>query len=154
MLHDGPPYANGDLHIGHALNKILKDFINRYATLRGRKVRFVPGWDCHGLPIELKVLQAMEPEARAALTPLKLRAKAKAFALKAVEAQKTQFQRYGVWGDWAEPYLTLQPSYEAAQVGVFGQMFLNGHIYRGKKARTSQACCARAARFFCITHCR
>ncbi len=133
VLHDGPPYANGDLHIGHALNKILKDFINRYATLRGRRVRFVPGWDCHGLPIELKVLQTMAPDARAALTPLKLRAKAKAFALKAVDAQRTQFQRYGVWGDWEAPYLTLQPEYEAAQVGVFGQMFLNGHIYRGKK---------------------
>ena len=144
VLHDGPPYANGDLHIGHALNKILKDFINRYAALRGRRVRFVPGWDCHGLPIELKVLQGLAPEARAALTPLKLRSKAKAFALKAVEAQKAQFMRYGVWGDWAAPYMTLQPAYEAAQVGVFGRMFLNGHIYRGKKA-SSRARVARGA---------
>jgi isoleucyl-tRNA synthetase len=133
VLHDGPPYANGDLHIGHALNKILKDFINRYQSLKGRRVRFVPGWDCHGLPIELKVLQGLTPEARDALTPIKLRYKAKAFALKAVDAQREQFRRYGVWADWEAPYLTLQPEYEAAQIGVFGQMFLNGHIYRGKK---------------------
>ena len=141
-LHDGPPYANGDLHIGHALNKILKDFINRYAMLRGRKVRFVPGWDCHGLPIELKVLQALAPEARAALTPLKLRYKAAAFAQKTLDAQRGQFKRYGVWGDWDAPYATLQPSYEAAQLGVFGAMFLNGHIYRGKKVLPIEKPCA------------
>jgi isoleucyl-tRNA synthetase len=85
-LHDGPPYANGDLHIGHALNKILKDFINRYEMMRGKKVRYVPGWDCHGLPIELKVLQSMDPEKRRELTPIKLRKKARAFALKTVDA--------------------------------------------------------------------
>jgi isoleucyl-tRNA synthetase len=77
VLHDGPPYANGDLHIGHALNKILKDIINKYQLLQGRKVRYVPGWDCHGLPIELKVLQAMDSETRANLTPIKLRKKAR-----------------------------------------------------------------------------
>eukprot|EP00740_Mantoniella_antarctica_P011531 CAMPEP_0181385712 /NCGR_PEP_ID=MMETSP1106-20121128/22716_1 /TAXON_ID=81844 /ORGANISM="Mantoniella antarctica, Strain SL-175" /LENGTH=1100 /DNA_ID=CAMNT_0023505811 /DNA_START=222 /DNA_END=3524 /DNA_ORIENTATION=- len=132
-LHDGPPYANGDLHIGHALNKILKDFINRYEMLKGKKVRFVPGWDCHGLPIELKVLQSMEADKRLELTPIKLRKKARAFALKAVEAQREQFKRYGIWADWEDPYLTLLPEYEGAQMEVFGQMFLNGHIYRGKK---------------------
>lgn len=104
-LHDGPPYANGDLHIGHALNKILKDFINRYEMLKGKKVRFVPGWDCHGLPIELKVLQSMEADKRLELTPIKLRKKARAFALKAVEAQREQFKRYGIWADWEDPYL-------------------------------------------------
>ncbi|GJP68933.1 hypothetical protein CLOP_g25571 [Closterium sp. NIES-67] len=132
-LHDGPPYANGDLHIGHALNKILKDFINRYQMLQGRKVKFVPGWDCHGLPIELKVLQSMDSKARQGLTPIKLRKKAAQFALKTVDKQRESFKRYGVWGDWARPYLTLQPAYEAGQVGVFARMFLNGHIYRGRK---------------------
>ncbi|KAG0613475.1 hypothetical protein M758_6G105600 [Ceratodon purpureus] len=132
-LHDGPPYANGDLHIGHALNKILKDFINRYQILQGRKVLYVPGWDCHGLPIELKVLQSMDAEARKELTPIKLRKKAAQFAQKTVNEQRKSFKRYGVWGDWENPYLTLNPDYEAAQIGVFGKMFLNGHIYRGRK---------------------
>ncbi|PZV10548.1 MAG: isoleucine--tRNA ligase [Leptolyngbya sp.] len=134
VLHDGPPYANGDLHIGHALNKILKDTINKYQLLKGRRVRYVPGWDCHGLPIELKVLQAMDAEAREKLTPLKLRYKAKAFALKTIERQREGFKRYGVWGDWEHPYMTLTPEYEAAQIEVFGQMYLKGYIYRGLKS--------------------
>ena len=133
ILHDGPPYANGALHIGHALNKILKDTINKYQLLQGRKVRYVAGWDCHGLPIELKVLQTLKPEERKQLTPLSLRHKAKEYALKAVEAQLQSFKRYGVWGDWEHPYLTLKPDYEAAQIGVFGQMVLKGYIYRGLK---------------------
>ncbi|WP_413168440.1 isoleucine--tRNA ligase [Capilliphycus salinus ALCB114379] len=133
ILHDGPPYANGALHIGHALNKILKDIINRYQLLQGRKVRYVPGWDCHGLPIELKVLQQMKQSEREELTPLKLRQKAKEFALETVEQQRESFKRYGVWGDWDHPYLTLNPEYEAAQIGVFAQMVLKGYIYRGLK---------------------
>jgi isoleucyl-tRNA synthetase len=133
ILHDGPPYANGSLHIGHALNKILKDIINRYQLLRGRKVRYVPGWDCHGLPIELKVLQNMKSAERQNLTPLGLRQKAKEFALAAVDDQSKSFQSYGVWGDFEQPYLTLKPEYEAAQIGVFGQMVLKGYIYRGLK---------------------
>jgi isoleucyl-tRNA synthetase len=133
VIHDGPPYANGPLHVGHALNKILKDIINKYQMLQGRRVRFVPGWDCHGLPIELKVLQGMKPEERKALLPIGLRQKAAAFAQEAVEAQRTSFQTYGVWADWEHPYLTLAPAYEAAQIGVFGQMFLKGYIYRGLK---------------------
>ncbi|MEG4585568.1 isoleucine--tRNA ligase [Microcoleus sp. MOSTC5] len=133
ILHDGPPYANGQLHIGHALNKILKDFINRYQMLRGKKVRYVPGWDCHGLPIELKVLQNMKSEERLNLTPIELRRKASAFAQQTMEQQRESFQRYGVWGDWKHPYLTLKPEYEAAQIGVFGQMVLKGYIYRGFK---------------------
>ena len=130
-LHDGPPYANGDLHMGHALNKILKDIINKYQILQGRKVRYVPGWDCHGLPIELKVLQKMKSSERRDLTPLKLRQRAKGFALDTVQKQSEGFQRYGVWGDWDKPYLTLTPEYEAAQLGVFGKMVENGYIYRG-----------------------
>ncbi|MBD2450279.1 isoleucine--tRNA ligase [Nostoc sp. FACHB-152] len=133
ILHDGPPYANGSLHIGHALNKILKDIINRYQLLQGRKVRYVPGWDCHGLPIELKVLQNLKSAERQNLTPLQLRQKAKEFALATVDDQRKSFQRYGVWGDWDNPYLTLKPEYEAAQIGVFGQMVLKGYIYRGLK---------------------
>ena len=107
ILHDGPPYANGDLHIGHALNKILKDTINKFQLLQGRKVRYVPGWDCHGLPIELKVLQNLSAEQRAGLTPIKLRWKARDFALKTVDQQRKSFKRYGVWGEWENPYLTL-----------------------------------------------
>lgn len=133
ILHDGPPYANGALHIGHALNKILKDTINKYQLLKGRKVRYVPGWDCHGLPIELKVLQNLDAEARKNLTPIKLRKKAAKFALKTVDQQREGFKRYGVWGDWDKPYLTLKPEYEAAQIDVFGKMVLKGHIYRGLK---------------------
>jgi isoleucyl-tRNA synthetase len=133
ILHDGPPYANGALHMGHALNKILKDIINKYKLLRGHKVRYVPGWDCHGLPIELKVLQSMKASEREGLTPLKLRHKARDFALKTQQEQAEGFKRYGVWGDWEKPYLTLTPEYEAAQIAVFGQMALKGYIYRGLK---------------------
>ncbi len=134
ILHDGPPYANGDLHMGHALNKILKDIVNKYQILQGRKVRYVPGWDCHGLPIELKVLQKLKSAERRELTPITLRQKAKAFALETVEKQSAGFRRYGVWGDWEHPYLTLASEYEAAQLGVFGKMVENGHIYRGLRS--------------------
>ncbi|MCP9806949.1 isoleucine--tRNA ligase [Cyanobium sp. T1B-Tous] len=132
-LHDGPPYANGALHVGHALNKILKDIINKTALLQGKKARFIPGWDCHGLPIELKVLQGLSSGERADLTPVSLRQKAHAYALEQVEGQKQGFQRWGIWADWETPYLTLQKDYEAAQIGVFGAMVLAGHIYRGLK---------------------
>ena len=132
-LHDGPPYANGALHVGHALNKILKDIINKTALLQGRRARFVPGWDCHGLPIELKVLQGLSSGERAALTPISLRRKAHAYALEQVDLQKSGFRRWGIWADWDQPYLTLQKEYEAAQIGVFGRMVLAGHIYRGLK---------------------
>jgi isoleucyl-tRNA synthetase len=130
-LHDGPPYANGALHVGHALNKILKDILNKYQLLRGRRARFVPGWDCHGLPIELKVLQSLSSEERRGLAPLELRRRAHTYALEQVELQKRGFRRWGIWGDWDAPYLTLQKAYEAAQIGVFGRMVLAGHIYRG-----------------------
>ena len=133
ILHDGPPYANGALHMGHALNKVLKDIINKYKLLQGHKTEYIPGWDCHGLPIELKVLQKIKSKERKELTPLKLRQKAKEFALAAQQEQCESFKRYGIWGDWEHPYLTLKPEYEAAQIEVFGQMVLNGHIYRGLK---------------------
>ncbi|CAN1857619.1 Isoleucine--tRNA ligase, chloroplastic/mitochondrial [Linum perenne] len=136
VLHDGPPYANGDLHMGHALNKILKDIINRYKILQNYKVHYIPGWDCHGLPIELKgkyFLQSLDQDARKDLTPLKLRAKAAKYARATVKTQMASFKRYGVWADWDNPYLTLDPQYEAAQIEVFGKMALQGYIYRGRK---------------------
>lgn len=133
VLHDGPPYANGDLHMGHALNKVLKDIINKYKLLQGHKVRYVPGWDCHGLPIELKVLKNLDIDTRNELTPIKLRYKARDFAIKTQKKQAEGFKRYGIWGDWENPYLTLKPEYEAAQIEVFGKMALNGYIYRGVK---------------------
>ena len=132
-LHDGPPYANGALHMGHALNKVLKDIINKHRVMQGRRVHYVPGWDCHGLPIELKVLQGMDQEQRKALTPVKLRKKAAAYARKQVDGQMAGFKRWGIWADWEHPYLTLQKEYEAAQIEVFGTMALKGHIYRGLK---------------------
>ena len=133
VLHDGPPYANGDLHIGHALNKLLKDFINRHQILKGKQVHYVPGWDTHGLPIELKVLQTMKSKERQALTPITLREKAAEFAKETVVKQSASFQRYGVIGDFENPYLTLLPEYEAAQIGVFGEMYKSGYIFRGRK---------------------
>ncbi len=132
-LHDGPPYANGALHMGHALNKVLKDIINKYKTLRGFRVHFVPGWDCHGLPIELKVLQNLKSDERKNLDTLNLRKKATDYAHIQINNQKEGFKRWGIWGDWNNPYLTLKKSYESAQIGVFGKMFLNGYIYRGLK---------------------
>ena len=132
-LHDGPPYANGALHMGHALNKVLKDIINKYKILQGKKVHYIPGWDCHGLPIELKVLQSLNNSERSSLTPLQLREKAASYALKQVEIQKNGFKRWGIWADWENPYLTLNKDYEAAQIKIFGDMALQGYIYRGMK---------------------
>lgn len=101
--------------------------------LQNYKVNYIPGWDCHGLPIELKVLQSMDQESRKELTPLKLRAKAAKFAKATVKTQMASFKRYGVWASWEKPYLTLDPAYEAAQIEVFGQMALKEYIYRGRK---------------------
>lgn len=101
--------------------------------LNGKQVHYVPGWDCHGLPIELKVLQTMKSKERQALTPIKLRERAAEFAKETVEKQSVSFQRYGVYGDFENPYLTLQPEFEAAQVEVFGEMFKQGYIFRGRK---------------------
>ncbi|KAJ0716020.1 putative isoleucine--tRNA ligase [Helianthus annuus] len=103
------------------------------AAKKESKVRYVPGWDCHGLPIELKVLQSLDQDARKGLTPLKLRAKAAKFAKATVKTQMASFKRFGIWADWDHPYLTLDLEYEAAQIEVFGQMVLKGYIYRGRK---------------------
>lgn len=133
VLHDGPPFANGPLHCGHALNKILKDFINKQQLMKGKKAVFVPGWDTHGLPIELKVLQSMKSKERRNLTPLDLRKKARRFANETVADHIEGMKRFGVWADWEQPYLTLQPQYEAAQIEVFGLMYEAGYVFRGKK---------------------
>ena len=132
ILHDGPPYANGDLHIGHALNKILKDIIVRWNLLTGRRVHFRPGWDCHGLPIELKALQsAMKSIGDSKpMTPLQIRKHSKETALVAVNAQREQFKSWAIMADWENPYLTLSRKYEAAQLEIFRDMFKRGLIYR------------------------
>ena len=119
--------------MGHALNKTLKDIINKVQLMQGKRARYIPGWDCHGLPIELKVLQSLKTEERRELKPLELRRKAHAYAEKQVEGQRQGFRRWGIWGEWETPYLTLQKRYEAAQIDVFGRMVLAGHIYRGLK---------------------
>jgi isoleucyl-tRNA synthetase len=133
ILHDGPPYANGDIHIGHALNKILKDFITRFATLKGYYSPYVPGWDTHGLPIEHQVTSEMSDQERKELTVEELREKCTNYALKYIDRQREQFKRLGVWGEWDDPYLTLSPEYEVKQIEVFGEMAKKDLFYRGKK---------------------
>lgn len=131
ILHDGPPYANGNLHMGHALNKILKDIITRYKSMRGYYAPYVPGWDTHGLPIE----QALTKKGvkRKELSTAEFRKKCEAFALEQIENQKKDFKRLGIKGDFNNPYITLKPEYEAAQIRLFGEMADKGLIYKGKK---------------------
>lgn len=132
VLHDGPPYANGHIHIGTALNKILKDIIVRVHAMEGEWAPYVPGWDTHGLPIERAALQELGVDAES-LDPLELRQKCREYALRFVDIQREEFERLGVWGDWEHPYLTLTPEYEARQVEVFGEMARKGYIYKGLK---------------------
>ncbi len=132
VLHDGPPYANGDIHLGHALNKILKDIIVKYKTMAGFDSPYVPGWDTHGLPIEAQVIKKLGLN-RHAVSTLEFRAKCREYAEKYVDIQREQFKRLGIRGDWDHPYLTLQKDYEAAQIGVFGEMAKKGYIYKGLK---------------------
>lgn len=133
VLHDGPPYANGKIHIGHALNKTLKDMIVRYHHMAGNEAIYVPGWDTHGLPIEYAVLKD-SGEDRANMTPLELRKKCLAYAKKWIEIQKEDFIRMGVVGDFAHRYVTFDPHLEAKELEVFGEMANKGYIYKGKKA--------------------
>lgn len=130
VLHDGPPYANGTPHMGHVLNKTLKDIVNRYKLLRGYRIQYQPGWDCHGLPIELKACRNSD----FVRTPaVEIRSKAAHFAKSALNQQREAFQRWGCLGDWDRPYLTMDKEYEANQIGVFYEMFKKGCIYRGFK---------------------
>ena len=132
ILHDGPPYANGHIHIGHALNKILKDIVLRYKTMRGFYTPYIPGWDTHGLPIEQQVIKTMGVN-RHEVPAIDFRRSCRDYALKFVQIQKEEFKRLGCIGDWEHPYLTLTPDYEAKQIEVFGEMAQRGYIYKGKK---------------------
>ncbi|WP_243137496.1 isoleucine--tRNA ligase [Heliorestis convoluta] len=132
ILHDGPPYANGDIHLGHTLNKVLKDFIVKYHSMAGYDAPYVPGWDTHGLPIEQRAIKALGLN-RHAVSPLEFRQRCQEYALKYVNIQRDQFKRLGVRGDWENPYLTLHKDFEAAQIGIFGEMAKKGYIYKGMK---------------------
>jgi isoleucyl-tRNA synthetase len=132
ILHDGPPYANGQIHLGTALNKILKDFIIKYKNMTGFYAPYVPGWDTHGLPIELKALKAKGVD-KTKITPVELRKDCADFALQHVENQKKQFKRLGSLGKYDKPYLTLRHEYEARQIEVFGKMAEDGYLYKGLK---------------------
>ena len=128
VLHDGPPFANGDVHMGTALNKILKDFVVKSQTMLGKRAPYVPGWDCHGLPIEYKVAK----ESRE-LSPLEVRKKCEAFARKYIDIQREQFKRLGVFGDWEHPYLTMNPKYEAEILRAFAVFVEEGLVYQAQK---------------------
>ena len=133
VLHDGPPYANGPIHIGHAMNKISKDMINRYWMMQGYEVPYVPGWDCHGQPIEHKVEEKLGTEKFNQTSTAKIRELCNKFAVENIELQKAGFRRLGVLGDWDNPYLTLYHQHDAADIEVFKAMFDKGMIYRGHK---------------------
>jgi isoleucyl-tRNA synthetase len=130
ILHDGPPYANGDIHIGHALNKILKDIVVKYKSMQGFDVPYLPGWDCHGLPVEHEVVQNM---GRRNLSRRELRRECRKFAARYINAQREQFKRLGVLGDWDNPYKTFDSEYEVRVIEVFSQLMERGFIYRGFK---------------------
>lgn len=132
ILHDGPPYANGDIHLGHTLNKVLKDIIVKQRSMLGFDAPYVPGWDTHGLPIEQQAIKSLGID-RHKTDVLEFRRYCRDYALKYVGIQKEQFQRLGVRGDWDKPYLTLDPSFEASQIKVFGAMANKGYIYKGLK---------------------
>ena len=129
ILHDGPPYANGNIHIGHAVNKILKDFIIKSKTFSGFDVPYVPGWDCHGLPIELVI----EKEHGKNLKPQKFRDLCRTYAREQVESQKKDFQRLGVFGEWDRPYLTMDYKIEANIVRSLAKIYESGYLYQGGK---------------------
>jgi isoleucyl-tRNA synthetase len=133
VLHDGPPFANGDVHIGTALNKILKDIIIKYQTLRGKSAPYIPGWDCHGLPIEYKVSQDMRKAGDTTADAVTIRKACDAYARKYIDLQRAQFKRLGVLGDWDNPYLTLNKEYEGDELRLFADIVEKGFVYRGKK---------------------
>ena len=132
VLHDGPPYANGAIHIGHAVNKILKDIVVKSRTLDGCDSPYIPGWDCHGLPIELQVEKKYGRPGTKLDRPA-FRAACRAYAQTQVDLQREDFKRLGILGDWDRPYLTMAPQYEAQQLRAFGRIIRNGHLYKGVK---------------------
>jgi len=131
-LHDGPPYANGDIHMGHVINKVLKDFVVKYKTMTGHKAPYVPGWDCHGLPIEVKVMAELGEQAKTMSKP-EIRQHCKKYASKFVKLQTTQFKSLGIFGDWENPYLTLKPRYEQGILEIFAELVGNGLVYKQLK---------------------
>ena len=132
VLHDGPPYANGNIHLGTTMNKILKDIIIKYHSMSGYDAPYIPGWDTHGLPIEQQAIKNLGIN-RHEISTVEFRHNCRDYALKFVDIQRGQFKRLGVRGDWENPYLTLKPEFEAAQIGVFGAMAHKGYIYKGLK---------------------
>lgn len=132
ILHDGPPYANGHIHMGHVLNKTLKDIVVKFYTMKGCDSPYIPGWDCHGLPVEHQLFKEMGIS-KHEIDQVKFRRKARDYALKFVKIQKKEFERLGVLGDWENPYLTLDPKYEAAVVRAFGRLVEDGYVYKDLK---------------------
>jgi len=144
LLHDGPPYANGHIHLGTALNKVLKDIIVKHRAMTGRLAPYVPGWDCHGLPIELNVEKELGRAKKEAMPKSEVRARCRAYAERFVAVQRAEFRRLGVLGDWEHPYLTMDPSYAAEEVRALGRSIAEGLVYRGKKPVLWCPSCATA----------
>lgn len=132
VLHDGPPFANGDIHIGHVINKTLKDVFLRWHSLCGQRTPYIPGWDCHGLPIEHKIQQQLGPKLRQMET-VAVRQHCHDYAEKYVNLQSQQFQRLGIMGEWSDPYITMKPAYEAGTLEVFAQFVQAGLVYKQLK---------------------
>ncbi|MBI4974953.1 MAG: class I tRNA ligase family protein, partial [Candidatus Omnitrophica bacterium] len=143
VLHDGPPYANGDIHMGHALNKILKDIVVRYKTMRGFDSPYVPGWDCHGLPVEHQLFKELKLT-KYDIDQVQFRKKAYDYAMKYVNIQREDFKRLGILGEWGSPYLTLSKDYEAEIVRAFGKLVKEGYIYKDLKPVNWCATCETA----------
>ncbi|MFH1752864.1 MAG: class I tRNA ligase family protein, partial [Candidatus Omnitrophota bacterium] len=132
ILHDGPPYANGNIHIGHALNKILKDVIVKFKTMKGYDAPYMPGWDCHGLPVEHQLFKELKIT-KSDIGQVEFRKKAHRYAMRFVDIQREEFKRLGVFGDWENPYLTLDPKYEAGIIESFACIVEAGYIYKDLK---------------------
>src|SRR5574337_181770 len=132
ILHDGPPYANGHIHIGHALNKILKDIIVKFKSMEGFKSPYVPGWDCHGLPIEHQVLKNLGSK-KEGMSQQEVRKLCREYAEKFIDIQREEFKRLGVFGDWDNPYITMEPAYQATIAREFGRFVGRGIVYKGLK---------------------
>ena len=132
ILQDGPPYANGSIHLGHAINKVLKDIVVKSRTMDGYDAPYVPGWDCHGLPIEHQIEKTRGKEVKT-LEPRAFRQACREYAMTQVHGQREDFKRLGVMGDWDRPYMTMQSKYEAEQLRAFAQILRNGHVYKGLK---------------------
>ena len=133
VLHDGPPYANGDIHLGHALNKILKDLVVRYKSMRGHRAPYVPGWDCHGLPIEQRILKQVGDKIHD-MEPLALRKLCLDYAKGWIDIQREQFKRLGILGDWDNPYMTINPIYETGILKVLLALVEKGLVRKGYRA--------------------